>query len=187
MISLTCWSVFAEEAVTDYIYDDLYRLVLVDCKADVNGHGFRTLYTVSYSYDDNGNRIGMTRTAANPELDATPQATQFGNQITVQLIGFGFQEGMTVSLQLGCGDTVLGIITAISPTSATVTFTSTCDLLGTNTLTVLNPDGGTTSEMFTGPAPLPATESVWYLVIFVLLATFIVAGFRFSPVRKKIG
>ncbi|HTW21845.1 MAG TPA: prepilin-type N-terminal cleavage/methylation domain-containing protein, partial [Mycobacteriales bacterium] len=84
---------------------------------------------------------------------ATPNKVVAGQTISVSIAGTGFVSGLTVSQTNGSGLTVSGL------TSTSMTLSVTASTVGTDALTITNPDGGTASFSLTVDAP-PAIASV---------------------------
>lgn len=145
-LAFPAWAI---DITTDYVYDDLYRLKQVILTAEVNGQPPRTLYTTTYTYDKNGNRIGMTKAAAAPEIDEVIELDRQGSTVTFEIKGFGFQVGMEITLMLGDGTLVTGVVMELTPSGAIVEFDYTDWPPGTTSMTVLNPDSQQNSSDFT--------------------------------------
>lgn len=152
--------VFAIDATSEYTYDDLYRLTDVVTRASVNGQPSRVLYTVHYTYDKNGNRIGMTRTAGEPAIDGVEELDRQGALITFKLLGFAFQEGMTATLWLGDGSSVDGTVSDLSPIQAIVDFPYAGWPPGPTSITIETPDAQTSTLEFVRREYLLTLETV---------------------------
>ena len=183
-VVLFCLSACAIDITTQYEYDDLYRLTTVTFSAAVNGKPMRTLYTTTYVYDKNGNRIGMTKTACAPEIDLARETGRTEDTITVEVEGFGFQEGMEVTLILEDEIHITGTVTELTPTGAIVEFDYPEDSAEPVEVIVENPDGGTDTAPllhFTPSTTLPG------LVLLTLAIVVLFQLRRFSAIGTNKG
>lgn len=187
-----CMLVFAAapataiDIITDYQYDELYRLTRVDYRVDVNDKGFRTLYTTTYSYDKNGNRVGMTRMVSAPMIDEVFPPISEGDQLTLEILGFGFQLGMLVTLNIGDGTLVAGVIDSLTPTGAEVSFDFDGEFTGDPVITVENPDTQSdTAIVPPGIIGVPSMSGRW--TFWLLLALLTVAAIYYVRVRHTGG
>lgn len=170
---------YALDATTEYVYDDLNQLTDVVFKAAANGKPERTLYTVSYTYDKNGNRKGMIRTPGTLEIDDLLGAGAHGNTFALEILGFAFQMGMEVTLTLEDETVLTGTVTALTPTSAVAAFDYDEWPSGEVTLTLENPDGQSDTMVFTlSEYLLPATGPIGPLLAAVLITCCAVLSLR---------
>lgn len=132
----------------EYQYDDECQLTHVDYQVEAHGKPLRTLYSTIYNYDENGNRLGMSKQAGVPEIDEVLEVDHLGTAVALKIEGFAFQQGALVTLDFGGGQTCTGTITDITALQAIVEFD--CGIWPNDNPTVIveMPDGQTTSQGF---------------------------------------
>lgn len=133
-MSLIILSVYSDPVSITYSYDKTYRLTQINYQ---NGS------TVSYSYDESGNRLSMFREAAPPDISETEIYYGYSDDsVTIHdLKGFNFQKNAEIWISReGQTNIQATDVDVLTPGSISCTFILSGAETGFWDLNVKNPD-----------------------------------------------